>query len=194
VKPGITSRVTGTICNSRETLDKCGHRLTLEAEVNFSRLAQFAAVTAAFVIGPQAKSATPLSYGNYYDERVSINCGSSVYSCQVAFSQTPSNKLVLIRKVHCNFNSTVPLSWVTLFIGTTPGDNPLSRELPLQFLPSHPGTAAQSDGNYRYTVDVTTQFLIGQSRFPFIAGTTNYTIAASMSGNCTLIGDLVTPI
>jgi hypothetical protein len=155
------------------------------------RLAQFAIAAAALVIGSQAKSATPLSYGNYYDEYAVALCGSTL-SCKVSFGQTPSDKLVLVRKIHCRFNSAQPLSFITFNIGAISGNNALPRRLPLQFFPVHAGAAAQSDGYFRYTVDMTTQFLVGQGRFPYVESTG--TAVAVTSGECTLIGDLVAPI
>jgi hypothetical protein len=162
----------------------------MESKMHFARLAQFAVLGTALVIGSQA-NAGALSYGTYYDETVLSQCGV-VNQCRVNFSQLPPDKLVLVRKIHCQVSTQQQPAVMELFVSATLGGGPIARDLPLQFLPNQPGTSALSDGFLRYTVNVETQWLVGQSRFPYIsifAPTAN-----SMTGDCTIIGDLVTPI
>jgi hypothetical protein len=156
--------------------------------LNSSRLAQSAIFVATLVIGTQAHP-VPLSYGTYYDESSSLGCGASVTFCRIEFSQLPLDKLLLLRKIHCDFTSGVPVSDSHLYIAATPGGNPIARNLPLQFIQ----VGAQTDGFFRYTVDMTTQWLVGQGRHPavFFQIPTN---TATMAGECTLIGDLVAPL
>jgi hypothetical protein len=85
------------------------------------------------------------------------------------------------------------LSNARLQIATTAGGNAISREVTLQFSPLQPGTTPQADGFFRYAVDTSTQWLVGQGRFPFVAWA-SVGGTGVMSGECTLIGDLVTPL
>jgi hypothetical protein len=159
--------------------------------MNFSRLVQSTILVAALVIGTQAH-AVPTSYGTYYDETATVSCGNAT-SCRVDFTQLPSNNLLLVNKIECVFSSQIAISTAAFYIATTAGGTSIARHLPLPFVPSQPGTAAQSDGSFRYTVDVTTQWLVGQGRFPYVFFQP-VTGTGLMSGDCTLIGTLVTPI
>lgn len=156
-----------------------------------SQVARLAAATLAFAYVPYAHSA-PLSYGTYYEDTSFAGCGFVNTGCRLNFGQTPADKLVKLKHVHCNFNSQSPINTAFFYIAATSGGASLGRELPLQFLPSQAGTGAQSDGFFRYTVSMDTEFLIGQGRFPWV----NFYISSSAttSMSCVISGELVNPI
>jgi hypothetical protein len=159
--------------------------------MRFARSAKMGIAVTAIITGNFAWSA-PLSYGTYYDETTSLACGFGQF-CRLEFGQTPSDKLVMVRKLQCVINSSSPLSTVHLYIATSPGGSFLVRYLPLQFSPLQPGTTAQSDGFYRYAVDTSTQWLVGQSRYPVVFASLALGSSGTMSSECTIVGDLVTP-
>jgi len=167
--------------------------LTLKSygcRMHFSKRIKLAAGLVAVAFVPTASS-TPLSYGSYYEDPSSIACGY-VNFCRLNFGSTPADKFVKLRHIHCNFNSSVPVGSASLSISATSGGSSLGRELPLQFFPSQPGTSAQSDGAYRYTVSMDTEFLIGQGRFPFLYFFTNASGFASMT--CIITGESLSPV
>jgi hypothetical protein len=158
--------------------------------MNFSRLAQSAVLVAALAIGTQAHAA-PLVYGTYYDETTSFSCqNTSTTQCPALFSQLPADKLVMVRKIECFIYSAHVLSNGFLFISPTSGGVPIGRSLPMAILMT--GNSAHADGSYRYTVDMDIHWLVGQSRFPYVNFTSD--APATIIGDCTLVGDLVTPI
>lgn len=159
--------------------------------MHFSRIAKLAIAALALALVPQAYS-TPLSYGTYYEDITIAICGSQYGGCRLNFGQTPADKLVKIRHIHCNFNSSTTVNSATLYIAATSGGSSLSRELPLQFFPSQPGTSAQNDGYYRYTVSMETEFIIGQGRFPYVSFFTNTSGQTSMT--CAITGEPVNPV
>jgi hypothetical protein len=165
----------------------------MEADMIFSRFTRlfvFAATLAGGVHGAFATS--PLSYGTYYDE-TSINfCGSSA-QCNVYFSQTPSNDLVLVRKLRCMMTSSLTVGSAYLYISSSAngGGSIIARHIPLSFTPSPSGA---SNGLFTYFIDLDTQWLIGQGRYPFIQISSQSGSPMSGGGDCTLIGDLVTPV
>jgi hypothetical protein len=160
----------------------------------FHRSLQFLILITTLVVGTQARSSdsTPLAYGNYYDQTVdSLVCFTNPISiCYLRFNQLPSNKLLLIRKIQCSFNSSGPFGHPTLYVGTSFGNNPITRHLPLQIVEL--GNAV--NGVYRYSVDMTTQWLVGQGRYPYIEINLATAQPAAPGGGCTLIGDILNPI
>ena len=159
----------------------------LEAEM-FARIIQRAAISLALVTGGQVYAA-PLTYGTYYDEKVSTFCDSSSAFCRLNFSQLPPDRLLMVRKINCSISSSLPIAQVILQISATSGGPSVStRTLPLATPPSQ-----LISGVYFTNFREDTSFLIGQARYPFV-------VAGAQGGNdvsgfsCTLIGDLVTPI
>lgn len=133
-------------------------------------------------------SAAPLSYGDYYDESASsVNCSGN-NTCRVNFSQTPADKLVMIRKLNCGIGSSTPVSQGFLLIATTNGGSFVSRNMPLPI----PSVTSTIGGNYYVNFDAEIHWLIGQGRFPVVQIQTYGPSSVQM--NCTLTGDLVDPI
>lgn len=160
--------------------------------MQYARLVRFATVAVALVLGTRV-DATPLTYGTYYDESSPASSCSGIRYCNVVFSQLPADKLLLIRKLHCQFATEKPVIGLELLISTTQtsatqGGSPLLRSLKLAV----PATAPFANGGYWTSINFDTQWLVGQSRFPYV----NVLMAdvGSMSVDCTMIGDLVNPI
>jgi hypothetical protein len=159
----------------------------MEVEM-LARLAQFAFVALTIVIGYQA-GATPVVYGTYYDETVSIGCSNATF-CRVNFSQLPADKLLMVNQISCAIISgSAPVAQVNLFIAATSGGSNIQRQYPLSFPPS----IVASGGNFT-NVQQNIHYLIGQGRFPFVAVSASTTTLVSFTVTCTLVGDLVTPI
>lgn len=133
-----------------------------------------------------SSSAASLAYGNYYDETVSERC-ENAYLCQLNFSQTPTDRLVMIRKVNCQIHSTSPVEQGFLGIGTAyGGGGGIRRYLPLPI----PSPVAGS--SYQTNFESDSHWLVGQGRFPFIQ--MNSVPRGTYSILCTITGDLVAPI
>ena len=150
----------------------------------FARVAQLATVAVALFCGSQA-NASPTIYGAYYDETAeNLSCTTT---CEVHFSQLLPNKLLMVRKVMCYISSQGRPVQAAFLVGDGAGGH-LSRHFILP-LPASP--TAPSDGYYRTTVDINPDWLIGQSRLPYVFV---YAPAGQMSIDCTFRGDLVDPI
>ncbi|MBR0721182.1 hypothetical protein JQ612_18585 [Bradyrhizobium manausense] len=145
----------------------------------------FALAGFALVTGGNS-SAAPVRYGNYYDETADVFC-STVTTCRLNFSQTPTDKLVMLRKLNCNISTTSTLFQALLHIATTNGGLGIARSLPLPVPgPIAVGTATTTN----FESDI--HWLIGQGRFPYV----DFDIAAQANiiVNCTMTGDLIDPI
>jgi hypothetical protein len=160
------------------------HRSILEAGM-FVRFAQFAMAALGLVTGSHAHGAA-LVYGTYYDESKNTGCSGS--ECRINYSQTPSDKLLLVRKLGCIVVSGAPLTNVELFVSATEGGSALSRSFPMSF----PAPRLVGTTNYFTNINEDLHFLVGQGRFPFVSVQTN--TASNYFVSCTLIGDLVSPI
>lgn len=156
--------------------------------MRFAEFAKSAVVAIALLAGTQAYAA-PVTVGTYYDETISGSCSSQT-NCSVFFTQAPSNKLVSVRKLHCRIETTQPLYVGGLFISMDGSQNAIQRWLPLT-LPSIEYSAPASNTAFRAYVDMNTEWLIGQGRFPFIRAST--VTASNSTITCTLIGALVDP-
>ena len=155
--------------------------------MHLARFVQFAVVAAALVSGTLAQAA-PLSYGKYYDDTSGFFPCGTASSCRINFGQLPPNKLVMVRKLHCLFSSSLPVVFAYLQVSATNGGGPIARNLPLEYAQ----VTAASNGFYYTKVDTDTQWLIGQGRFQFVIFALAQT--GSISGECTLTGELVDPI
>ncbi len=165
------------------------HRsLHLEIKMRFAEFAKSAVVAAALFAGSQAHAA-PVIVGTYYDETISGSCSSQT-NCSVFLTQTPSSKLVSVHKLHCRIQTTQPIYVGGLFISTDGSQNAIQRWLPLTF-PSTEYSAPASNTEFRAYVDMSTEWLIGQGRFPFIRASTGTPSNSTIT--CTLIGALVDP-
>ena len=134
-------------------------------------------------------SAAPLSYGEYYDETASNLVGCSAGNpCRINFSQTPADKLVMIRKLNCAIAATAPVAQGFLNVATTNGGGSLGRNVPLPI----PSVTSTIGGTYFVNFEADIHWLIGQGRFPFVQITPSSQSTAQM--NCTVTGDLVNPI
>jgi hypothetical protein len=153
--------------------------------MRFARLAQVAIIAGSLVIGTQAPAGQTL-YGNHYDETIPfVSCPSSTY-CQLLFSQLPSNKLTLVHRATCRFTTTSPVYVANLQISATTSGATLGRWVQLTLQSAFLG------GYYFTTVDIDPEFLIGQSRYPLVEV---YTVVSNtISMECTLSGELVTPV
>lgn len=155
----------------------------------FCRLVRFAVLAVALVSGTGALAA-PTMYGTYYDETPGVlNCNTGANFCRLYFSQLPSNKLVMARKLHCEITTRSPLIQARLEVAATSGGDALPRYVQL---PIPPAITAQSNGYYYNSVEIETQWLMGQSRFPLVEVVT-YAFS-SIFVDCTLIGELIDPI
>ncbi|MGY8705408.1 hypothetical protein RAD16_06640 [Bradyrhizobium sp. 18BD] len=157
--------------------------------MRFARLAASAAL-AVSVVTTTPSIAAPVTVGTYYDETVSASCAPAT-TCPVWFSQTPSDMLLLVQKVHCDVIGQPNIIAVArLMIATTKGGTALQRVLPLPLVSLTAGTAVS--GSYFESIDTDAQWLIGQGRFPFVqlnASATN----SYVSGVCTISGQLIAP-
>lgn len=157
--------------------------------MHFARFAKFAIVAAALVTGSQANSTTT-TYGTYYDENagISFSCGSGTY-CRLNFSQLSSTNLTKIKKLHCLVTTQSAPILVRLQVSATNNGISLGRYLPIQ-LP--PPSAAASNGYIYTSILVETDWLVGQSRFPYLEV---FSASPTIFGiECTLIGESVAPI
>ncbi len=155
----------------------------------FDRFVQFAVVILALVIGTQAHAA-PLRYGTYYDETIGGGCSSPAVSCAAWFSGLPSDKLVMVQRIQCNFVGNLPLVKARFGVSATSGGVNLAREIALPL--SIANTTANSNSYFAAT-DTQTGWLMGQGRFPFVEVFTNQPNGLA-NFSCTLIGTLVDPI
>lgn len=156
--------------------------------MHFAQFARSAVAAAAIFAGSQAHAA-PVTVGTYYDETISGSCSSQT-NCSVFFAQTPANKLVQVHKLHCVIRTTQPISIGGLFISTDGSPNAIQRWLPLPF-PNTQYSAPASNTEFSAYFDMTTEWFIGQGRFPFIRAST--ATASNSVIQCTLIGALVDP-
>ena len=161
--------------------------------VQFSRSAGASFLLACLFAGALVTSradATPTIYGTYYDDTpVENGCFNQTY-CQFYFSQLPSNKLVLVRKILCSLTtSSRPVGVYFLVAQGSNGSNTLARRLSLPVL----APVVQSNGYFLTSVDVDPRFLIGQSRYPYLQISTE-TTSGTLYGSCSLSGDLIDPI
>jgi hypothetical protein len=154
----------------------------------FARLTMFVVVALALAVGSQAKAA-PLTYGTYYDEEELAATCFSAMNCRTNFAQLPSDHLLLLKKVNCQILSAQPLINVLVSIAQTSGGDPFGRGIYV-----NPGPAVVTTGTvfYLYSFQTDAQILIGQGRYPYIQAVTQVTSSISM--NCGILGDLVTPI
>jgi hypothetical protein len=97
----------------------------------FARLIPFGVVTFFLVLGGNQANAQVVSYGTYYDETVAgIECANvAATTCRVNFSQTPSDKLVMVSQISCYLSSTKQPFAILLGVAPTSGGNPITREL-----------------------------------------------------------------
>ncbi|MBR0690014.1 hypothetical protein JQ612_19005 [Bradyrhizobium manausense] len=156
--------------------------------MRFAEFATSAVVAAALFAGSQAHAA-PVVVGTYYDETISAGCNGQL-NCSAFLTQTPANKMVMVKKLHCKVQTTQPIYVGGLFISTDGSSNAIQRWLPLP-LPENAYTGPVPNTEFKAYFDMTTEWLIGQGRFPFVR------ISTESSSNtvviCTLIGTLVDP-
>jgi hypothetical protein len=155
--------------------------------MRFARFVQFAAATLTLLAGTPAK-AVPLTYGTYYDETVpNVQCPNTSL-CRLNFSQLPADKLLVVQRINCAIASSQPVGQAFLEVSATFGGGLLPRYLPILVPPS------QLIGSTYWTnFREETHFLIGQGRFPFLQVVTPITSTNTVV-QCTIIGELVTPI
>lgn len=156
-----------------------------------TRLIHFAVVTVFLVLGANQANAQATIYGTYYDETViGTNCTSpTILTCRVDFSQTPSDSLVMITEVSCLNSSTKQPYALLLHVAATSGGQPISRELFIDYAPPLISVLSLYAGSVHKNV----QWLIGQGRFPYVEISYG-SIGNSATVNCTIVGNLVTPI
>lgn len=101
----------------------------------------------------------------------------------------PSNKLTLVHRVTCRFTTTSPVIVASLQVSSTTNGAALERYVQLTLNQS----ASSPADIYCYTsVDTDPEFLMGQSRYPFVDV---FTVSSShIYIDCTLSGELITPI
>ncbi|MBR0687474.1 hypothetical protein JQ594_16200 [Bradyrhizobium manausense] len=146
------------------------------------------AIIAAAAVGASPIEAAPTSYGTYYDDySVSVSTCLSSAGCRVNFSQLPSDKLTLVRKVNCKIRSTEQVFVARLSVSAANGGVSLGRFADL------PTPAANLINTFYYmSIDTDPQWLIGQSRFPYVEVQTIGLSDTTMV--CNFVGELVTPI
>ena len=151
-----------------------------------SRLIQGALVAAMLAsIGPAA--AVPVRSGNYYDETASPPAICSASLCTVFFSKLPTDKLLLVTNVACNFTTPYPVTILKLGVNTSPTSGRLQREIALQL----PLPVVSSGTNYMQ-ISHPVNFLVGPGRYPFIEAQTG-SGGGSWGATCSLSGTLVSP-
>ena len=151
----------------------------------FARLICFAATVALMMSNPA--HAQPTRYGTFYDETIVIDCPAGA-SCAAVFSQLPSDKLTVLHHVACNVVSSAPARMATFRISTTSSAaNGMTRVMPMPVGPS-----VASGGSYTSNTTLHADYLVGQSRFPFVEVATTQTGDILMQ--CTLEGDLIDPV
>ena len=152
--------------------------------MHFSRFAKFAAVLASLALGIQAHAA-PVRFGTYYDETAPIVTCSGPVHCEVFFSQLPSDKLLLVRKVTCQITSQSRVVQAFLYVaGGNNGSGTIARHTQLA-VPSDP----IASGIFYISIDAEPRWLIGQGRFPYVS--VSAVAGGSIVMDCTLVGDLV---
>jgi hypothetical protein len=108
------------------------HKLILEAEMRFARLAQFASVALALITATNVHAASTI-YGTYYDDNAAVGCASAAV-CRLNFAQIPADKLLMISKITCYVNTVAgPPVELDLRISATSGGGNLARYLNLPF-------------------------------------------------------------
>lgn len=158
--------------------------------MNLIRFAKATTIAAALVSASQIHAA-PLSYGTYYDETVPLSeCLSGAgTSCQINFSQTPTNKLVLVTTVSCHMTSSKQPYEAILTISPTYGGGSLGRAQYFDFNPP----LASAIGFYAGSFTKSTQLLVGPGRYPFVSFSFNGN-QSNGSASCTLVGQLIDPL
>ena len=151
--------------------------------------ARFLLAAIAFLVaaGSHAKAAALIS-GTYYEEvQSNADCtGQGGSQCRINFSQTPSDKLLVVSRVTCSLHSSYPPGRIVLQISATSGGAPIG-ERSFDLAPIPRSTSAT---NWFTQMNETVHFLIDQGKFPYI--TVDLT-GVIFPFRCTLIGDL-TPI
>lgn len=137
------------------------------------------------VVTGGSSSAAPLTYGSYYDETMQLYCNTGTV-CRINFGQTPADKLLMIRKINCQLQTSVRVTQGNLFIATTNGGQEIQRSLPLPI----PSPVAGS--TYVTNFESDAHWLVGQGRFPYLYFYANG--LTDWNTWCTITGDLVTPI
>ncbi|MGW1422479.1 hypothetical protein ACWAT4_20460 [Bradyrhizobium manausense] len=157
--------------------------------MRFAPFANFTAIASTLIICSQAMAADPVRYGTSYDQlQLGTTCSGNI-SCQVNFSQLPSDRLFMLSKVNCSVNSTQPLATALVSASTASGGWPIGRGVNF-----NPGPALFAANLYFYSIEADARFLIGQGRFPYIQVMTSSFVNANIQMNCGIVGDLVTPI
>jgi hypothetical protein len=155
----------------------------------FARSVQLAIVALALITGGQAKAAA-IIYGTYYDDQLvgPTFCNNGT-TCRVNFSQLPSDRLLQLSKINCLIQSSQPLTAVLVGVSATSGGPSIGRGLWV-----NPGPGVQGGGTaFWYSFETDARLLIGQARFPFALANTAVS-AGSITMQCGIVGDLVTPI
>ncbi|MBR0689606.1 hypothetical protein JQ594_27070 [Bradyrhizobium manausense] len=149
-----------------------------------------ALATGAVLLSMTPGHAAATRFGTYYDETAATASCVGLSTCSMSFSQLPSDKLLLVRKVMCSITTNQSRPTHAYFkVATGPYNaNPLTRHLMLP-LPAAP--TADVDGFYHASIDVDPNWLIGQARYPYLDIT--MAVAQSTTIDCTLRGELVDP-
>ncbi|WP_194467115.1 hypothetical protein [Bradyrhizobium sp. CCBAU 53340] len=155
--------------------------------MHFTRFAGIAFI-APFILAGHSQAA-PVRIGTYYDETISTTCSSPSVSCAAWFSGLPSDKMVLVQRVNCNFVGSLPLVKAHFGVSVTSGGASQPREIALPL--SITNTTAVN-GSYFAATDTGAEWLMGQGRFPYVEVFTNQA-SGTGSFKCTLIGKLVDP-
>lgn len=158
--------------------------------MNLIRFAKATIVAAALVLATQSH-AGPIVYGTYYEDTLPGNeCVTGAgNTCQLYFSQTPSNKLVLVRNLSCYQSSTKQPYAAAINVSASLGGASLGRA---QWIPYSPPLVS-SLSLYAGVFQSDIRLLIGQGRFPMIQVFYNGTSSVATLV-CSISGELVDPL
>ncbi|HEV2159580.1 hypothetical protein [Bradyrhizobium sp.] len=146
--------------------------------MRFAPFAKFTAIATTLIISTQANAA-PVRYGTYYDDlQVGTSCSGN-YTCQVNFSQLPSDRLLMLSKVNCSINSSQPLATAMVSASTGSGGWSLGRGVSFSL-----GPALFAANLYFYSFETDARFLIGQGRYPYIQASTSSFVNANFQMSC----------
>lgn len=122
--------------------------------MHLARFAQFVTFVTALAAAMPANAASTI-YGNYYDDTPGLQHCDGAAMCNFRFSQLPANKLIVIQKVHCRFETSTPVVRAYLSASATQGGPTLGRYVPLAI----PNVVTAQNGVYFVTIDADTQWL-----------------------------------
>jgi hypothetical protein len=165
----------------------------MEIKMLFSRSAQSAAALFLLAIGfaapAHAQNNKQIISGTWYEDRAQINNANSSL-IQLTFTQTPTNQFLNVTNVSCSITviANQILDTVTLFAGTTSGNDDLGRDYSIR------GSATSETSTFGKPYSIVTNqvfYKMGPGRYPTIGiFAPTSTSSSTTTANCVIVGNL----